>query len=51
MLYMRQCLCESIKRQYYYFIIDYIKGITQKKFIKLDDKNNKEYNNYELYLK
>ena len=51
MLYMRQCLSESIKRHYCYFIIDYIKEITPKKYIKLNDKNNKEYFDYELYLK
>ena len=51
MLYMRQCLSESIERHYCYFIIDYIKEITQKKYIKLDNKNNKEYFDYELYLK
>ena len=48
---MIQCLSESIERHYCYFIIDYIKEITKKKYIKLDNKNNKEYFDYELYLK
>ena len=51
MLFMRQSLCESIKRHQCYFIIDYLKEIVQKKYIKYDDKNNKEYFDYELYIK
>ena len=51
MLYMRQCLTESIERHQSYFILDYIKEIIPKKYIKLDGKNNKEYFDYELYLK
>ena len=51
MIYMRQCLSESIKRHQSYFIIDYLKEIVSNKYIKFDNKNNKEYFDYELYLK
>ena len=51
MEYMRQCLSESIKRHQVYLIIDYLKEIVSKKYIKLDNKTNKEYFDYELYLK
>ena len=51
MLFMRQSLSESIERHYIYFIIEYLKEIVSKKYIKIDDKNNKEYFDYKLYLK
>jgi hypothetical protein len=47
---MRQSLAESIKRHQCYFIIDYIKEIVSKKYIKIDE-NNKEVFDYELYIK
>ena len=50
MIYMRQSLAESIKRHQCYFIIDYIKEIVSKKYIK-KDKKNEEYFDYELYIK
>ena len=51
MIYMRQCLSESIKRHQSYFKMDYLKEIVSNKYIKIDNKNNKEYFDYELYLK
>ena len=51
MLYMRQCLSESIKRHQCYFKLEYLKEIIPKRYIKMDDKNKKEYFDYELYLK
>ena len=50
MIYMRQSIAESIKRHQCYFIIDYIKEIVSKKYIK-KDKDNNEYFDYELYIK
>ena len=50
MIYMRQCLAESIKRHQCYFIINYIKEIVPKKYIK-KDRNNDEHFDYELYIK
>ena len=51
MLYMRQCLSESIQRHQCYFIMDYLKEIVQKKYIKIDNKKNQEFFDYESYLK
>ena len=50
MIYMRQSLAESIKRHQCYFIIDYIKEIVSKKYIKIDGNNNEVFD-YELYIK
>ena len=50
MIFMRQSLSESIKRHQSYFIIEYLKDIVQKNYIKINEKN-KEYFNYELYNK